>query len=459
VSQIQLIGSQLVTTLCLSGGGFRATIFHAGVISALREMGMLGRIQNVVSVSGGSIAAAHLILNWARYTHLDDDVFRKAMLELLKLTSQDVRGRIVRRWILFGWIPRYRRLPQLVRCYDRLYRGTSLEDLDHDGLPKLYIASTSLVTGDRVYFGPKGMHFGSIGDPSKLVNMPNFPVAQAVAASSAFPPMFPPLALDPRLFGAELAVTERLADAGVFDNLGILAGGELAGEKSLLISDASASFRGNSWNTYTGTVSRTIRTTDILMSRVAKLDRESAVATKKNLYIAAISDSVAREDLNIGRNQETSLPKVVLSKTLQHWVPHVRTDLDAFSSEEVRVIFRHGYAVAAKSFSTLANCDIWKTVREVWDPVSGMKGEEADANNEALIREILNGMKQTLETGGPPPINPATPANSEMVMKQAGELRIGLWNNSDPLCWIVAGVLISVTIGGLFYLRMAFAAG
>ena len=46
--------------LCLSGGGFRATLFHAGVIQRLFELGIAGRpdFETVASVSGGSITAA-----------------------------------------------------------------------------------------------------------------------------------------------------------------------------------------------------------------------------------------------------------------------------------------------------------------------------------------------------------------------------------------------------------------
>src|SRR5436190_16324080 len=46
--------------LCLSGGGFRATLFHAGVIQRLFELGVARRadFETVASVSGGSITAA-----------------------------------------------------------------------------------------------------------------------------------------------------------------------------------------------------------------------------------------------------------------------------------------------------------------------------------------------------------------------------------------------------------------
>src|SRR5882672_9715999 len=46
--------------LCLSGGGFRAALFHLGALRRLNELGILGRVDLVCSVSGGSILAAHL---------------------------------------------------------------------------------------------------------------------------------------------------------------------------------------------------------------------------------------------------------------------------------------------------------------------------------------------------------------------------------------------------------------
>src|SRR5438309_7042658 len=46
--------------LCLSGGGYRAALFHLGAVRRLNELGVLGRIDTITSVSGGSILAAHL---------------------------------------------------------------------------------------------------------------------------------------------------------------------------------------------------------------------------------------------------------------------------------------------------------------------------------------------------------------------------------------------------------------
>ena len=52
--------------LCLSGGGYRAMLFHVGVVWRLHEAGWLQKLDRVSSVSGGSITAGALALAWPR---------------------------------------------------------------------------------------------------------------------------------------------------------------------------------------------------------------------------------------------------------------------------------------------------------------------------------------------------------------------------------------------------------
>jgi NTE family protein len=54
------------TALCLSGGGYRAMLFHVGAIWRLNELGYLPKLARISSVSGGSITAGVLGLNWHR---------------------------------------------------------------------------------------------------------------------------------------------------------------------------------------------------------------------------------------------------------------------------------------------------------------------------------------------------------------------------------------------------------
>lgn len=52
--------------LCLSGGGYRAMLFHAGSLARLNEAGLLAKLDMISSVSGGSIASGLLAYVWPR---------------------------------------------------------------------------------------------------------------------------------------------------------------------------------------------------------------------------------------------------------------------------------------------------------------------------------------------------------------------------------------------------------
>src|SRR4051812_22804313 len=52
--------------LCLSGGGYRAMLFHVGAIIRLNELGVLPKLDRISSVSGGSITAGMLAVGWKK---------------------------------------------------------------------------------------------------------------------------------------------------------------------------------------------------------------------------------------------------------------------------------------------------------------------------------------------------------------------------------------------------------
>src|SRR6476469_7466587 len=54
------------SALCLSGGGYRAMVFHVGVLWRLYQAGLLKDLARISSVSGGSITAGLLALKWRR---------------------------------------------------------------------------------------------------------------------------------------------------------------------------------------------------------------------------------------------------------------------------------------------------------------------------------------------------------------------------------------------------------
>ena len=58
--------------LCLSGGGYRAMLFHLGALWRLNEMRLLPKLARISSVSGGSITAGLLGLKWLRLAFVND---------------------------------------------------------------------------------------------------------------------------------------------------------------------------------------------------------------------------------------------------------------------------------------------------------------------------------------------------------------------------------------------------
>src|SRR5262245_33398827 len=125
--------------LALSGGGFRATLFHLGVVRLLNETRRLSQVKRIGAVSGGSILAAHLVLHWEQYAGSKED-FDKVAQELIQFVQKGIRGRVIRRWILARLclaIPqlllrrsrRWTRTNLLQKEYNRLYKDKVLDDL------------------------------------------------------------------------------------------------------------------------------------------------------------------------------------------------------------------------------------------------------------------------------------------------------------------------------------------
>ncbi|MCI0680757.1 MAG: patatin-like phospholipase family protein [Gemmataceae bacterium] len=223
--------------LALSGGGFRATLFHLGMVRFLREADILPSVTHITSVSGGSILAAHLVLNWDRYNGSLHE-FDAAAAELLRFVRLDVRNRVVRRYplalplrglrrlALLGPNRRLTRTGLLEYHYDKyLYGDTCLFQLPER--PRLYILATNLSEGCLCAFTREGllMQRRLPGQRFRFdrIHTGLATVPMAVTASSAFPGFFPPLELRGEEVGADPGHFGRVAftDGGVYDNLGV----------------------------------------------------------------------------------------------------------------------------------------------------------------------------------------------------------------------------------------------
>src|SRR5881397_1051954 len=58
--------------LCLSGGGYRAMLFHLGALWRLNELAYLPKLARISSVSGGSITAGVLGHRWHTLAFVND---------------------------------------------------------------------------------------------------------------------------------------------------------------------------------------------------------------------------------------------------------------------------------------------------------------------------------------------------------------------------------------------------
>ena len=347
--------------LALSGGGFRATLYHLGLVRFLRDAGILSNVTHVTSVSGGSILAAHLVLNWDRYNGSESE-FDDAANELLSFVRLDVRNRIVRRFPLALTVRPLRRMlglsnRQLTRPglleyhYEKyLYGETSLFELPEK--PRLHILATNLSEGCLCSFNRDGllvMRRGRTGDGIRVdhTRASLATVPMAVAASSAFPGFFPPLELSEAEVGTPNGDFGRQAftDGGVFDNLGIrmfhylkeFLGAELLPLDGILISDVGKPIAITRENEGAGGLIRTsLRASDILMDRVWQLETETFKGTPGFVFARSVEVVEPCED------------PTALHPELQRRLPTIRTDLDRFSPLEISSLVRHGYCVGRK---------------------------------------------------------------------------------------------------------------
>ena len=207
--------------LALSGGGSRAIAFHLGCLRALHDLNLLSRVQVISSVSGGSIISAmyaysndsfrefdvRIVELLSRGFHRDifREVFRPASIgKLLQVHVAASISFLVRMVVRLacsvvrpGVAPR--RSPPPVRKFSRteafrdviarsLFGDSIVRDVARDALHTV-INATELQTGSAFRFGSKQSgcwRFGTIVPEEALV-------ADAVAASAAYPVLLPAL--------------------------------------------------------------------------------------------------------------------------------------------------------------------------------------------------------------------------------------------------------------------------
>lgn len=281
--------------LALSGGGFRASLFHVGVLARLAELDILRHVEVISCVSGGSIIGAHYYLELRRLlqTKPDRDVTREDYVQVVRKLERDflagvqrnlrvraLRNPIVNLKMLFR--PGYSRTDRIGELFeseifsrvadgeaggrwlDGLVISPAGERADFSPVhhnwrrsakvPALVLNATTLNTGNNWQFTPSWM-----GEPPWYSNQPEqgdfrldrvkyadapaehqrVRLGRAVAASACVPGLFAPVTLA----GLYPGRTVRLVDGGVHDNQGVASLLEQDCAQ-VLVSDASGQISG-----------------------------------------------------------------------------------------------------------------------------------------------------------------------------------------------------------------------
>lgn len=292
--------------LCLSGGGFRAAVFHLGVIDALRKLELLDRFSIINCVSGGAITGSYLKLYWQSFTGSDLH-YRKCVSDFLAILSADLNNRLFLNTLLWHGTAKFikRTNPEtvFVGILDNyLYKGFEFNRFFDWPGPDLNILVTDLdykclatITSTGIY--PISCAAPPIHEKMKL--------SRSVAASCAIPPYLPPVCFDNN--------KRRFADGGLLDNLGVsLSFGN--DTEALYVADALGDF---DWRK----VGFLNPGHDIAMTQIRKLSIEVSRKTRDRVLFHFDINSMPQDSI-LDPNIRSKLP-FIKSRTSKLPVPQV----------------------------------------------------------------------------------------------------------------------------------------
>jgi NTE family protein len=370
--------------LALSGGGFRASIFHLGVLRRLAELGWLPKVDVLSTVSGGSIVGAFAVTRWQQFIEAGAD--GRAFEQVI---AQPFLRRIQQGNFVFEWLSRSPFWP-LRKVSDRQFTRTQaaaelmdrwfFDGLNCDQLPRrplLVLNATSLHSIRSWRFTRGGLGDSRIGYSGW--NGRPIPLALAVCASASFPPVFPPLRIrcghytfsgpsygEPQLPDFDFIP---LTDGGVYDNSGmealfkptLLPGGiQLEQPQFLLVSDGGAlpkyDFRSSGLPAMTE---------GLLLYRADQIAREQVTAVRTRWLMEQITTG-RRQGLLVSLRSALDRIGGTEFEEYGRFVPNInhipapalakvraiRTSLDRFTDIECNALMYHAYL--------MTDCFLWR---------------------------------------------------------------------------------------------------
>jgi predicted acylesterase/phospholipase RssA len=357
-----LLANWTSLALALSGGGLRATLFELGIVLYLAIVDKLQNVRLVISVSGGSILAAHLGLHWKLAT-TDRNGFISVASKLVRFTQCNIRDSTfvpyIWSWLLalplfgcaFNWamsrflrtsVFNFSRTAFLERAYRKILAERTLEELlPSDDVPRFAFVATDSIKDHRVVFMADGIRRFAFGEAQygQTIFAEGVHLSLAVTASSCFPGVFGRMRLSYQQLGIaydEFMETLHLSDGGVGGNLGVRVLRTLnqnpAIAKTVLLCDAETGLAARPGNNFL---------TDIWAGRraLSEAERDSIAGDcGANAELLSLKEH-ATGSLHLPRRVETLLRKY-------------RTDLDKPSWQECEALMIHGAAICEAAFSS-----------------------------------------------------------------------------------------------------------
>jgi len=376
--------------VCLSGGGFRASLYGLGVLRYLAESGVLGATEVLSGVSGGSVAAA------AAMTAPSSNRFVQEVYKpfVTAVSSQNLRNRAMTRWARsrLGRHGRPRNLVLSDVLAEALYPSLgTLRELP--SRPQLVITATDLASGRAFRFSQEflGNYDWGYAPPP-----PHLRVATAVAASVAVPIVFPPLQMPTRGLGLSEHVPDRLSitDGGVYDNLGVewfqgWGSGRPASAVPadfLVVVNASGPLI-RSTKPYIGPFAvnrgRQIQYAQTQATRVRWLIASFMAGDLRGTYLGITGDP-RKATLPDHSPVAPALYEGALPSRLVRPLAQLRTDLDRFTTDEANLLAYHGYWSAHVRFGSLF--PDMAVGRPQWRDYAELSNEDAATLERELLR-------------------------------------------------------------------------
>ena len=350
--------------IALSGGGFRAMLFHAGALARMNELGLLSQAKRISSVSGGSIISGYLAVKW---TDLGKSAANNTFANFKAMVVDPIlafsRQKIDVVDALTGLLPWESAAGEVAKSYDsNLYHGKTLQDLP--AAPDFVFCATNLQTGVLWRFTKPYAGDYVIG----YLDKPAIPIAQAVAASSAFPPVLSPFVLKPATGfrdwpdGPHVPLVDLptyraqiiLTDGGVYDNHGI----EPIVKSYLtdFVSDGGAPFQ-RSATLHTDWISQLKRILDVTDNQVRArrrsdlIDRfiEGKKRGEKNLTAADHARVGAYWGIDTDPGKVNPAGALACNPDLTHKLAQLGTRLSDLGDPASKQVINWGYAVADRS--------------------------------------------------------------------------------------------------------------